>query len=197
MAQLYSTNNKSSHMGASQMSGVEPTSAQVPPPCKCGHVYICFTAASHRHWGLAARCGCLLVGASGLRLRACLGLLVGTAPTSDASLAPLWAAAAAAAAACLLVITPAASSGTRVPNFAAAAAAAAAPVEALWKAGWHAGGVDVLVSGAALARVGGSCTAVTLTAGLVGRAIDQEGRLLWLPLRDDLPVAEEPIEPLE
>ena len=44
---------------------------------------------------------------SGLRLRACLGLLVGTAPTLDAGLASLW-----TAAACLLVVTRAAGSGT-------------------------------------------------------------------------------------
>ena len=57
--------------------------------------------------------------------------------------------------------------------------------------------VDALVTAAALARVGASCTGVTLTAGLVGPAMDQEGRLLWLPLRDGLPVAEELVEPLE
>ena len=61
---------------------------------------------------------------------------------------------------------------------------AAAAVEALWKAGWHADGVDALVTGAALARLGARCTGVTLTAGLVGRAMDHEGRLLWLPLRE-------------
>ena len=57
--------------------------------------------------------------------------------------------------------------------------------------------MDALATGAALTRVGASCTGVTLTAGLVGRAMDQEGCLRWLPLRDDLPVAEEHVEPLE
>ena len=66
----------------------------------------------HRHWGLAARCGCLLVGASGLRLRACLGLEE-AAPTPDLGLASCWAAAAVAAA-CLLVVIPTAGAGAGV-----------------------------------------------------------------------------------
>ena len=67
----------------------------------------------HRHWGLAARCGCLLVGASGLRLRACLDLEE-AAPTPDFGLVSCWAAAVVAAAACLLVVIPTDGAGTGV-----------------------------------------------------------------------------------
>lgn len=77
-------------------------------------------------------------------------------------------------------------------------AAAAVPVEALWKPARRADRVDALVTGAAaLARAGASCSGVTLTAGLLRPAMDQEGRLLWLPLKDGLPVAEKLVEPLE
>ena len=63
----------------------------------------CTNTRPHRHCGLAARCGCLLIGASGLRLRACLDLEEAAA-TPDVGVVLCWA----AAAACPLVITPAA-----------------------------------------------------------------------------------------
>ena len=140
--------------------------------------------------GTGALSPCTVLPLAAANLGRAVALLVGRAAAVLEGTAPLLLGRVA-----LTLLGVSLSSTAAEPNV---AAAEAAPVEALWRPAWRADRVEALVTGAAaLARVGASSSGVTLTAGLLGPAMDQEGRLLWLPLEDGVPVAEEVVEPLE